>query len=308
MSSIASQVALVTGATGFIGAHLTSRLVRDGWDVHLLVRPGSDLTPLAEVREQVRSHSHDGTTGGLLSIMEAVAPDVVFHLASLFIAEHRPADIERMIESNLLFATQLSESMVNCGVWRLVNTGTSWQHYESREYSPVNLYAATKQAFEAILRYYVESTQLRAVTLKLFDTYGPGDRRPKLFRLLRQLAAQSEPLAMSPGEQLIDLVHVDDVVEAFLLAAEMLFNGEVDGNEDYAVTSGSPISLKALVAQYSSLLGRDLPITWGGRPYRSREVMVPWHSGPTLPGWQPRVPLGDGLLGIIAEVTGHSDR
>jgi nucleoside-diphosphate-sugar epimerase len=238
--------------------------------------------------------------------MEAASPTVVFHLASLFLSEHRLEDIDRLVACNLLFASQLAEAMVQTKVWRLVNTGTSWQHYENREYCPVNLYAATKQAFEDILRYYVEATPLQAITLKLFDTYGPGDRRAKLFKLLRQVAEQQEPLAMSPGEQLIDLVHVDDVLDAFQLAAELLMQDKVAGHEVFAVSSGAPIPLKELVAVYSRLLGRTLPIIWGGRPYRSREVMVPWHAGRSLPGWYPRVTLEEGVRGIIAEHSGDT--
>ena len=71
--------------------------------------------------------------------------------------------------------------MKEVGVKILVNTGTSWQHYENKDYSPVNLYAATKQSFEAILQYYVEVASLKAITLKLFETYGLDDPRPNFF-------------------------------------------------------------------------------------------------------------------------------
>jgi nucleoside-diphosphate-sugar epimerase len=299
------RVALVTGATGFIGSHLASRLVRDGWEVHLVVRPESDMAVLAELRGSVTVHAHDGTTNGLQAIVSTAAPRTVFHLASLFLSDHRSADIERLVSSNLLFATQLAEAMVQAGVRQLINTGTSWQHFEGRDYCPVNLYAATKQAFEAILAYYVETTPLRVITLKLYDTYGPGDRRQKLFHLLRQVAERQEPLAMSPGEQLIDLVHIDDVLEAYISAADLLLQERIAGHESFAVSSGAPIKLKDLVAAYARLLGRDLPIQWGGRPYRSREVMIPWHSGTALPGWQPRVSLEEGLSQLIAAAEGQ---
>lgn len=294
------RVALVTGASGFIGGHLVHRLVRDGWTVHLVVRTHSDLDTLADLRE-VTIHVHDGSTAGLQEIVATAKPDTVFHLASLFLSEHRPADIDRLISSNLLFATQLAESMVQAGVSRLINTGTSWQHFESDEYCPANLYAATKQAFEAILRYYVEATPLRVITLKLYDTYGPGDRRNKLFCLLRQAGEREEPLLMSPGEQLIDLVHVSDVLDAFTKAAMLLSESNISGHEVFAVSSGAPLKLKELVEIYTSISGRPISVEWGGRPYRSREVMVPWHTGKALPGWRPKVSLHEGLRQLVAE-------
>lgn len=299
MSPAAGKKALITGAAGFIGSHVARYLVAEGWSVHLIVRPASDLGILHEARERVVSHVHDGTTTGLQRIVEQAQPDVVFHLASLFLSQHRPEEVEPLVRSNILFGTQLAEAMAGSGCGRLINTGTSWQHFENSLSSPVNLYAATKQAFEAVLQYYVEACSLSVVTLKLFDTYGPRDPRPKLFTLLRKVAMESEPLAMSLGEQLIDLVYIDDVVAAFVLAAERLLAGEAQGHERYAVSSGAPLPLRNLVELYGRIVGRELPIRWGERPYRPREVMVPWNTGVSLPGWEPRVGLAEGLRRMV---------
>lgn len=288
------RTALVTGVSGFVGSHLARRLLAEGWRVHGVVRPESKVTPLPTAGEGWALHRHDGTTEALVAIMAEVQPTVVFHLASLFLSEHQPRDVVALIQSNVLFGTQVVEAMARQKLRLLVNTGTSWQHYENRAYSPVNLYAATKQAFEAVLQYYVEACGLRVITLKLFDTYGPDDPRPKLMNLLKRVAVENQPLAMSPGEQWIDLVHVEDVVQAFLVAAERLRAGIVEGHERYAVSSGQPLSLRELVRQVEQTLGRALPIVWGERPYRAREVMQPW-NGERLPGWVTEVELRDGL-------------
>jgi len=286
--------ALITGATGFVGRHLSRHLLAAGWQVHALFVPGSDTKPLQDQGGEIRLYEVTGTMEAMQSILAAAKPDVVFHLASLFLSDHRPTDIEALISSNLLFGTQVVEAMTLNGVTALVNTGTSWQNYQGSDYSPVNLYAATKQAFETLLQYYIETRGLRVITLKLHDTYGPDDPRPKLINLLRRIAADGQPLAMSPGEQLIDLVHVDDVVSAFRLAGERLFAGVTTGHERYAVSSGCHINLRSLVREVEQILGRSLPIIWGGRPYRERETMQLWH-GPQLPGWKPTINLASGL-------------
>lgn len=291
--------ALVTGATGFLGARLAARLEAAGWEVHAVTRPGSELAPLREGAPGATAHPHDGTTAGLCAIVAAAAPDVVFHLASRFVAEHQTEDVESLVTGNVLFATQLAEAMLVNGVHRLVNTGTSWQHFEGDAHRPVSLYAATKEAFEAILAFYTDATPLRVVTLKLFDTYGPADPRPKLFALLRRITEMQAPLAMSPGEQQIDLVYVDDVVDAFETAAARLLAGEVGRHESYAVSSGQPLRLRDLVETYSRITGRTLSVEWGGRPYRAREVMVPWSGGFALPGWLPRVGLEEGIRRVL---------
>lgn len=287
--------ALITGATGFIGSRLAQRLLHDGWDVHVIIRPGSHLDLLHPLRTAVTVHEHDGSTEGMISLVSRAKPSTVFHLASLFLAQHQAGDIEPLIRSNILFGTQLVEAMAVNRTFALVNTGTSWQHYENKQYGPVCLYAATKQAYEAILGFYANTTELKVITLKLFDTYGPEDPRPKLFTLLRKTAAHQQTLAMSPGEQLIDLVYIDDIVDAFFIAAERLLQGRVSRYEAYAVSSGNPVRLRDLVELYGRIIGKVLPLEWGKRPYRPREVMIPWNTGNSLPGWKPKIGLEEGI-------------
>lgn len=283
----------LTGATGFIGSQLARRLVAEGHDLAIVVRPDSKLDILRAVLPQIHVHVYDGSYASLLYALEAAQPELVCHVASLFLAQHKPEDVARLVESNLNFPAQLLEAMNQVGIKRLINTGTSWQHFQNESYNPVNLYAATKQAFESLLAYYVEAQDFKAITLKLFDTYGPGDTRPKLFSLLRKTARTGEPLRMSPGEQLLYLVYIDDVLDAFLLAMARL--SEVKKSESYAVSSPERLSLRELTKIYSETVGRPVPVEWGGQPYRSREVLVPWTDHKPVPGWQPKVCLREGI-------------
>lgn len=287
------HTALVTGATGFVGRHLTRELLARGWTTHVLVQPTSALPP--DWANRVTSHVCDGTAESVTQSVEQARPDVVFHLASRYLAQHTPDQVADLIQSNVVLGTQLAEAMTNQGCLALVNTGTGWQHLGQSDYDPVNLYAATKQAFEDILEYYVQARHLRVVTLKIFETYGPHDPRPKLLNALRQCARTQTPLDLSPGEQQLDLVYIDDAVDAFLLAADRLLAGNVRGHERYALSSGYRIQLRDLVALVERVLGLSVPVRWGARPYRSREVMVPWEGGATLPDWRCRVPLEEGL-------------
>lgn len=300
MHMINKKIALVTGGTGYIGSNLVNRLIDNNWDVHVVVRTQSNTTSLGNFSTKITIHTHDGSTESMVEIVAAAKPDIVFHLASLFLSAHQPRDVTSLIQSNILFATQLLEAMNASGVKHLINTGTSWQNYNNQEFSPVNLYAASKQAFESIVQYYIETGGLRVITLKLFDTYGPNDTRPKLFSLLRQAAQSTEPLNMSPGEQLIDLVHISDVIAAFLIAAKRLIDHAEVFNESYAVTSGNPIPLRDLVCLYIQHTNSRVSVKWGARPYRNREVMTPWSKGNTIEGWMPKISLSDGLQDLVS--------
>lgn len=293
------KVALITGATGFIGRHLAEALVENGWEVHCLIRENSDLSGISRLKDRLKVHVYDGTLRSLERMFAVARPRTVFHLASLSLASHRAEQIEPLLHSNILLPTQLTEVMIRNECYHIVNTGTFWQHYQDDGYHPVNLYAATKQAFEDILTYYVETSPLRAITLKLYDTYGPQDERKKLFPLLKQLTISHEPLAMSPGQQRIDLVYIDDVVNAFLVAGEHLSSMHPGEAASFAVSSGDPVPLKEVVSLFEEILGRRLPVQWGGRAYRPREVMAPWQSGLSLPGWKALVPLREGIMRYI---------
>ena len=280
---------LLTGMTGFIGSHLAMKLLEEqdvSWEVHAVVRESSSLEDLPDLlRNRVIFHVHPHA-GSLVEIVKSAEPDIVIHLASLFLSQHRYEDIEDLLESNVIFGTKLLEAMKQAEVRNFINVGTAWQHYRDEDYNPVNLYAASKQAFEDILHYYRETADLKVITLKLFDTYGSGDKRRKLMALLGETAQSGECLKMSPGEQKIDMVHVDDVTAAFRLAMRYLLDGRYEFCGTYAVSTGHPIFLKELVRRYETIIERPIRIEWDGRPYREREVMQPWSKGRLLPGWE----------------------
>ncbi len=287
--------ALVTGGTGFVGSHLVQALLAEHWEVHLLVRQSS-----CGRSGDVHLHPYQGETSHVLEAMQHSQPDVVFHLASLFLAQHTPEQILPLIQANVLLGTQLLEAMRLTGLRSLINTGTCWQYFERDTYMPVNLYAATKQAFEDILAYYVEATGLRSITLSLFDTYGRGDTRRKLLPVLFDSLQNDTVLEMSPGHQVLDLLHVSDLCAAFLHAAELLRDPQRSPAATYAVSGGQRRSLREIVALLEATASRPLRITWGAKPYRQREVMQPWNGTP-LPGWSPRMDLLTGLRDLLEE-------
>lgn len=298
MTKTGQQVALLTGATGFIGCQLATHLLEKGWSVHAIVRENSDLSRLQPFADKLSLHVHDGSMAKMLDIVADSRPDVVFHLAAWVGVEHRPEDLDSLLQTNILFGTQLIEAMHVSGVDKLVNAGTYWQFYDSTEYNPINLYAASKQAFQDILRYY-QSLSLQAISLILYDTYGPHDPRSKILNLLQRAAESGEELAMSPGEQYLDLVYIDDVVAAFRIAAERLLQTEEAGGI-FAVSSGAPLTLKELVTLFRQCSGSSLRVVFGRRPYREREIMRPSVAADTLPGWAPTVPLREGILRLLA--------
>jgi nucleoside-diphosphate-sugar epimerase len=291
--------ALVTGATGFIGSNLVKKLVAVGWHVDAVVRPSSDLRMISDFKFAVNIIEFDGDINQLNSILELSRPDVVFHAASLFLSNHSSNQVQQLIESNIHFGVQLLEAMDHAGVKLFVNTSTVWEHYHGDEYNPVNLYAATKKAFQQLQQFYIEAKGLRAITLKLFDTYGPGDIRPKILNLLIKAAKDDQPIGLTPGEQKLDFVHIDDVVETYLLAANRLMTEKVSVHEIYGVGTGSVVTLKDIVKLLEEILDKNIIINWGERPYANREVMVSIDNYKTINRWVPKISLSTGLKELV---------
>ena len=265
---------LMTGLTGFIGHHLAKRLLQDGHEVFAVVRPTSKINELSEnLRRNVKFYIYDEKNTVLDIVtdlcIENNRPDVVYHLASEVIMAHHFEDINHMIQSNITFGTELLDAMTANNVFNFVNVGTFAQHFEDAEYSPVNLYAATKECFESIIKFYAEVRGLRCIALHLFDTYGADDKRGKILGLLKKISETGENLKMSPGGQLMDIVYIDDVVDAFILAGEYLSNNKYDYRGTYGVSSLNPIPLREVVKIFEEVAGKQLSIEWGGRSFHA---------------------------------------
>jgi nucleoside-diphosphate-sugar epimerase len=286
--------ALVTGATGYIGSRLVERLLELHWRVTAVKRPSSNLDKLEHCAQSLAFFDYDGTTESLRQALESARPDVVFHLASLFVARHRTAQIESIIESNVLLGTQLLEAMQLTDVGAIVNASTAWQTSGGLEYNPTSLYAATKQAFEDILTFYSNVYGISSVSLRLPDTYGPDDTRPKILNLVKKAAQTGEILRMSSGEQEMDMLYIDDVVDGFTQAVEQA--GAARGSSRvYSLTSGAPTSLRGIVELYQVVNDVSVNIEWGALPYRPNEIMKVTVPNNVLPFWKCRVSLEDGL-------------
>jgi nucleoside-diphosphate-sugar epimerase len=292
---------LITGATGFIGYHLTQRLLKEGHTLFAIIRPSTKKEDLAE---SISTYNFDGDCDNLVSFMRQEKFDGVIHLASLFLAQHTPHDIPNLINSNILFSTSILEACSSSQTPWFINTGTFWQHNNNKQYSPVNLYAATKEAFETMARYYIETTTLNFVTLQLSDTFGPHDTRKKVVNLWMEISKTGQHLDMSPGEQLIDISYIENVVDAYMHTINLIHK---DTERDlcgtsFAISSLQVMSLKNLAHLFEETTGSKLNITWGGKDYRPREVMTPWNKGEMLPGWKPPYTLTEGIKKIFGTI------
>ncbi len=289
---------VITGATGFVANALVNRLIQENHEVYAIVREESNTSSISK---DAKLYVDNGDSHALNKFFANVNPDGVVHLASLVLVEHTTDDIFPLINSNILFGTRLLEAASKSNTKWFINTGTFWQHYNNEDYNPVNLYAASKEAFEVMAKYYYETQGIDFVTLKLNDTFGEADTRRKIFNLWRDLEKSGKSLGMSPGEQIIDISYIENIIDAY---SQLIENMNADNKHKYngksfSLNADECISLKALSKVYEKVTNSTLDIIWGERPYRDREVMVPWNRGESVPGWKQKIPLEDAIARVI---------
>ena len=300
LSHLFEMKIFVTGASGFIGKNLIRILQKEGHELTINIRIGSP----SPTGEDINAYSLGrGKLEEDIEFFIDESFDGVIHLASLYLANHKSEDVGHLVDSNLKFGTIVLECASKAKVKWFINTGTYWQNYHDAEYSPVNLYAATKQAFEDIARYYIEANYIKFCTIRLFDTYGPGDTRPKIFNLWNKIAESGEVLEMSPGDQLLDISYIDDIIDAYIKLINYLSNqyNSVKNGSVFAVKADKRYSLKELAKVFEEVSGQKLNIKWGGKAYREREVMIPWEGGLSIPGFRPKISLKEGIKLFLSQ-------
>ena len=276
---------VVTGASGFLGGALVERFRAEGWEVHALRwRPGSRDKGLRTVE----------------SWLAQIGPDAVVNAGASQNGRDDPGALEELVLSNVLMPAQLASRIRDlCPGCSLIHFGTSWQIGEDGRYEPFNAYAASKEAAERMLEHFAMDG-VRVASLRLYDTYGPGDRRKKVVNLIADALLRGEELEMSDGEQVIDLVHIRDVTEAVIRTLALLRAAPPGKLRRYAVRSGRTVTVRALAGILEAMIGpRGGRVRLGVLPYRRRERFALYPDLAVPPGWQPQVVLEEGLREVV---------
>ncbi|HEX7253083.1 MAG TPA: NAD-dependent epimerase/dehydratase family protein [Thermoanaerobaculia bacterium] len=299
--------ALLTGGAGFVGANLARRLLAEGLDVHLLVRPESRGWRIEGIRRDVRIHAVDLSEAESVSkAVRAAAPDWIFHLAAHG-SYSSQTDLDRMIQTNLAGTATLLEACARIGFEAFVHAGSS-SEYGYKDHAPAeedwlepnSPYAVTKAAATLFCRYQAQKLELPITTLRLYSVYGPYEEPTRLMPTLIRagLAGKLPPLVHPDIAR--DYVYTEDVNEAFLLAAQRA--SAKSRGAVYNVGTGIQTTIREVVA----VARRTLPISeeprWGSMPDRQ------WDTGVWVAdrrrierelGWKPHVPLEEGFARMV---------
>jgi NAD dependent epimerase/dehydratase len=312
--SLRGTKVLVTGADGFIGSHLTERLVAEGADVRAFCLYNSrgsagwldDVDPATRAALDVRL----GDIRDARFVTAATRDvEVVFHLAALIAIPYSYVAPQSFIDTNVSGTLHALEAARDAGVRRFIQTSTS-EVYGTPEALPISEthplaaqspYAASKVAADQLAVAFGRSFELPVVVLRPFNTYGPRQSdRAVLPTMLRQLIAGRREIRLGRLDPRRDLTFVADTVDGFVRAATA---PDIDG-QVIQLGTGRSESIGELFALACSLLGVDARAVEDPARLRpdASEVMV-LQSDPTRArerlGWTATTDLETGLRATI---------
>lgn len=278
----------ILGARGFVGGNLGRALVSCGHDV-----TGYVLNPELGISTGFKCNS----VYELLNSSTGFEPhyDVTINLAA-----RRRTSAQDFTESevrNFTFEIPREFILRTAGPDTLVlNSSTYIQNFEGKSGRSVDSYGASKEMLSRFLE--VESSQNRFRTLDLFffTLYGIGDRSNHLVPLLMDAAMKEKRILLSPGNQLMNLLFIDDAIHNILKCIdESVFTGY---KRNY-VWSDEYFSVRELVERIQNVIGRTIDCSWGARDYAGHEMMEPWAIPmERLPGFVAHTKLETGIRKI----------
>lgn len=287
---------LVSGGTGYVGAALVQRLIKRGDDVAVLSRHAN------ENADQVSRVLYTGLDD-LAKFCAAWQPEAVVHLAANLRKDIEFTSVDALAVANVILPLHLASAANGSGARKFVNISTFSTSFDGRTYSPQTLYAATKKACEDLLTYYHQSEELKVCTLCFYDVYGPKQPHDRFLNSLIKSVVHGSTFSMSPGEQEICFLHLDDAVDSIIHALETPDCFADPSQNTYSVFGPNVYRLGELPQEISRILSKPYVDVVHDKPYRKNEIMkfAPIH--PLLPGWTPKVAFNDAINAIIFEMT-----
>ena len=313
---------LVTGAGGFIGSHLTEKLVCEGAQVRAFVRYNSrgDRGLLSLLSPEI-SREVEVIAGDLrdLPAVQRAVRDVshVFHLGALIAIPYSYVHPAEVVETNVMGTLNVLLACRDAGVQRLVHTSTS-EVYGTALQVPIgeghplqgqSPYSASKIGADKVAESFFCAYDLPVVTVRPFNTYGPRQSTRAVIPTIITQALTRDIVELGNLEARRDLTYVSDTVRGFIDAGSV---SDVEG-KTFNLGVGKEVSIGQLADRIISLIGRPVRVEVDVdrlRPEKSevqRLLSDNSHARVRL-GWEPRVLLDEGLEQTINWVRQHLQR
>ncbi len=309
MDGLAGVPVLVTGATGFIGSHLTRRLVEEGARVHALTSTVSSVYPvrLLDIRDQISLHGANlNDSGALEAVVSEHTPRVVFHLGAYTHVGKSWARMDECVQTNIQGTVNLLQALSRTTYDRVIYTSSSEVYgdvavpfREDTPVRPLSPYSVSKYAGEVFCRMLRKGKGWPVVVVRPFNAYGPAQSPDRIIPEIIVKALRGEDLLMTQGRQTREFNYVGDLVDGFLKAA---IAPGIEG-EVFNLGGGEEIAIRDLAVTILDLMDNPIEAQIGALPDRPTEI---WSMRSDVTkareqlGIEPARPLREGLEQTIA--------
>ena len=301
--------ALVTGGAGFIGSNLVDRLVEYGHDVIVLDNLSTgNITNLDKVKNKIKFINIDITKKNLDDYFEDV--DQVFHLAGLADIVPSIKNPKAYFDANLLGTLNVLEASKNKQVKKYIYSASSSCYgipsdYPTNEKSKINPkypYALTKCLAEEMVIHWAKVYKMPNISLRFFNVYGPRSRTTGAYGavfgvFLAQKLANKPLTIVGDGNQTRDFIHVSDLVDAIILAAQKGKNSEI-----YNVGRGKEITVNSIANMISSK-----KVYIPKRPGEPNRSLADISKIKSELNWKPKIDIEDGVKMLIKNINQWKD-
>ena len=304
MGSLEGTSVLVTGGCGFIGSHLTRRLVAEGADVHALTSEVSSVFPrrLLDLRGSVTLHEGNLMDRSAMdAVVKAARPRYIFHLGAYTHVGKSWQRVDECIQANIQGTVNLLQALADEGYERFVNTGTSEIYgdievpfREDAIVNPISPYSVSKYAAERFCRLFQRSYGWPIVMLRPFNAYGPAQSPDRVIPEIVVRALRKEELKMTQARQTREFNYVEDLADGFVKAATA---PDVEG-EIFNLGCGEEISMREVATMILDVMGNPIAPQFGALPERPTEIMRMYCDSSKARGrlgWAPEHSLREGL-------------
>lgn len=281
---------LLTGATGFIGSHVARALLARGHDVHAVVLPRDNLCRIADIQSSI--HFIAGDLLESTFSLPASSFDCCVHLAWY-------VEPGKYLESPLnRDFVRASLRLANMQFARFVAAGTCFEYdtdtgrlSENSPTKPRSLYAQCK--LELLEK--LQALGMEMAWVRFFYQYGPWEDPRRLMPYVINKLLRGQVCPLTPGDQIRDFLHVEDVASAVVAVAESNLTGPVN------IGSGEPITVREIAETIGRQIGRSDLIRLGAQPHTPGDPMKILADNAKLrnTGWLPRFKLDAGLRSTI---------
>ncbi len=300
---------LVTGATGFLGAHLVRAGLAAGAEVHVVVRPTSARSRLAGLRDVIWHQADLTNLDEARRAVSCARADLVVHLAMPGGHPDTPASRSVMATGAVIGTLNLLEALADHSPRRLLHAGSGLEYgpgeaaRESQPLLPSVFRGAVKAATSLLVQQWALANDWPTTVLRIFSVYGPWEPPGRLVPTAIRSALTGTPMPLTPGAWR-DHVYVSDVINACMRASAL----DAPGVSVFNVGSGTAISNEAVVRAVEHVTGRPVPVLSKAAPPRVCDratAVADTAAAASGLGWRATTSLHDGLAKSLRWFDAH---